>query len=40
MNAIIGLSAFGDECDDTAELKGYLRKINQAGQYLLQLIND
>ncbi|MDD4850096.1 MAG: ATP-binding protein [Gemmiger sp.] len=40
MNAIIGFSAFGQESTALDESKGYHTKINRAGRYLLQLIND
>ncbi len=40
MNAIIGFSSFGAEASDLEESAGYHEKIHQAGQYLLQLIND
>ena len=40
MNAIIGFSAFGEESHTLGEATDYHRKIREAGQYLLQLIND
>ncbi len=40
MNAIISLSALGEECSDFQEAIQFHHKIHSAGAYLLQLIND
>ena len=40
MNAVLCLSEFGLECQDTDEAKKLFKKIYSSGEYLLQLIND
>lgn len=40
MNAVIGLSSLGLESRNDAEIQKYFREINEAGGYLLGLIND
>lgn len=40
MNGIIGMSYFGMESENLDEAKDYHKKVHEAGQYLLRLIND
>lgn len=40
MNGILGLSHLMEDQTDTAEIKKELPKLREAGEYLLQLIND
>lgn len=40
MNAILGFSGFGLDCEQLVDAKDCFRKIQGSGEYLLQLIND